>query len=49
VDGEPQVWISAFDPALADALEDPSWPAFWLPGQSTEHNNHLPAWVDDGG
>lgn len=49
VDGEPQVWISAFDPALADALEDPSWPAFWLPGQSTEHNNHLPVWVDDGG
>jgi hypothetical protein len=47
VDGEPQVWISAFDPERAFDGQDPSWPAFWLPGQSTEHNNHLPVWVDD--
>ncbi len=47
VDGEPQVWISAFDPARAEAGEDPSWPAFWLPGQSVAHNNHRPVWVED--
>ncbi|MCB9666441.1 MAG: PD40 domain-containing protein [Alphaproteobacteria bacterium] len=44
--GLPQIWVSAFDRAAADAGEDPSRPAFWLAGQSQTQNNHIPAWVD---
>lgn len=40
----PQIWVSAIDPALASTGQDPSSAAFWLPGQSTTSNNHLPVW-----
>jgi len=43
---QPQIWLSAFDPAKAAAGEDPSFPAFWLPSQEPDENNHLPVWVE---
>ncbi len=42
----PQVWVTTFDPTLAEAGEDPSTPAIWLVGQDPEDNNHVPVWVD---
>ncbi len=44
--GEPQVWVSAFDPAQAEKGEDPSAPAFWLVGQDPFENNHVPVWIE---
>ncbi len=44
--GEPQIWVSAFDTDEAYAGEDPSSPAFWLPGQGIEENNHVPIWIE---
>lgn len=46
-DGQPQVWVTGIDPEKARAGEDPSWPAFWLPGQDPAQNNHIPVWADD--
>lgn len=43
--GRPQIWVAGFDPKLAEAGTDPSWPAFWLPGQATDTSNHQPFWV----
>lgn len=43
--GNPQVWVAGFDPEKAIKGEDPSWPAFWLPGQDVTQNNHIPAWA----
>ncbi len=45
-DGEPQVWVSAFDPIEAEAGRDPSSPAFWLVGQDPFENNHVPVWIE---
>lgn len=39
-----QIWVSAVDTTKAAAGEDPSAPAFWLPGQKLEADNHLPVW-----
>jgi len=44
--GNPQLWVAGFDPARAAAGVDPSWPAFWLPGQDASQNNHIPAWAE---
>ncbi len=44
--GRPQIWVAAFDPARAAAGVDPSWPAFWLPGQASSDNNHIPVWIE---
>ncbi len=44
--GIPQIWVAGIDPSLAEQGEDPSWPAFWLPGQDATQNNHLPLWSD---
>lgn len=44
--GTPQIWVTAFDPALAETGEDPSWPAFWLPGQDPGAGNHIPVWTE---
>lgn len=44
--GNPQIWVTAVDPARAAAGEDPSWPAFWLPGQEPAQNNHIPVWAE---
>jgi hypothetical protein len=43
--GVPQIWVAGFDPALARKGLDPSWPAFWLPGQDPLTANHLPFWL----
>lgn len=45
VNGLPQLWVAAFDPAAAAAGEDPSFPAFWLPGQDATQSNHIPVWA----
>ncbi len=45
VSGSPQIWVAGFDPALAVLGEDPTWPAFWLPGQDPAQNNHIPVWT----
>lgn len=47
VSGTPQIWLTAFDPALASDALDPSWPAFWLPDQEPHEGNHIPVWVDE--
>jgi Tol biopolymer transport system component len=39
---KPQIWISAIK---RDGTADPSYPAFWLPGQKTDSGNHLPFWA----
>lgn len=44
--GVPQVWVAAFDPARATAGVDPSWSAFWLPGQDIGTGNHIPFWTE---
>lgn len=44
--GNPQIWVTGFDPARAASGEDPSWPAFWLPGQDSGQSNHIPMWAD---
>lgn len=44
--GNPQIWVAAFDPERAADGVDPSWPAFWLPGQDTTQNNHIPVWAE---
>lgn len=41
----PQIWITAIDPTLASIGEDPSYPAFWLPGQALNSGNHIPYWA----
>lgn len=45
VSGAPQIWVAGFDPALALQGLDPTWPAFWLPGQDSAQNNHIPVWT----
>ncbi len=40
-----QLWMTAIDPAKANAGEDPSWPAFWLPFQDLASGNHIAQWV----
>jgi hypothetical protein len=44
--GNPQIWVTAFDPQKARRGEDPSWPAFWLPGQDVGQGNHIPVWAE---
>lgn len=46
VSGVPQLWVTGFDPARAQAGVDPSWAAFWLPNQDPAQGNHIPVWVD---
>jgi hypothetical protein len=40
----PQIWVTAVYPEEAISDGDPSRPPFWLPGQDTNSNNHLPVW-----
>ncbi|NOY25427.1 MAG: hypothetical protein GXP62_06095 [Oligoflexia bacterium] len=44
--GNPQIWVTAFDPAQAQEGDDPSYAAFWLPGQDSTQNNHVPVWTE---
>lgn len=39
-----QIWVTAIDPALAEAGQDPSSAPYWLPGQNNSSDNHLPVW-----
>ncbi len=41
----PQLWVAGFDPEKARKGQDPSWPAFWLPGQDPATGNHIPVWM----
>lgn len=44
--GEPaQLWMAAFDPGRAEILDDPSYPAFWLPFQEADSGNHIAQWT----
>lgn len=40
----PNVWVTAIDPTQVASGVDPSFPAFWLPGQDPASDNHLAAW-----
>ncbi|MFO8070909.1 MAG: putative metal-binding motif-containing protein [Polyangia bacterium] len=42
----PQIWMAGFDPSLAEAQQDPTWPAFYLPFQDITTNNHIPQWTE---
>ncbi len=43
--GNPQIWMSSFDPDVAETGDDPSSPAIWLTSQDASQNNHIPLWV----
>ena len=42
---QPQIWMSAFLPDKAAAGQDPSTPAFRLPFQNIDSNNHIAQWT----
>lgn len=42
----PQIWMTAFDVANAEARKDPSYPPFWLPFQDIAHHNHIAQWTE---
>jgi hypothetical protein len=46
---QPQIWMAAIDvtTAVADAVIDPSRPAFWLPFQDMTTHNHTPQWTQN--
>jgi hypothetical protein len=44
--GRPQVWMTAFVPSVAAAGMDPSQPAFRLPFQNIQSNNHIAQWTE---
>ena len=39
-----QIWITAIDPEIAATGADPSSAPYWLPGQASSSDNHLPVW-----
>lgn len=41
----PQIWVTAIDVKRLTAGGDPSFAAFWLPGQDTGSGNHIPFWT----
>jgi hypothetical protein len=45
--GTQQIWVAAVDLALAEQGLDPSYPAFRLPFQGLEENNHRAFWALD--
>jgi hypothetical protein len=45
-DGFQQLWVAAIDPAKLGS-GDPSFPAFRLPFQLLNENNHRPFWAED--
>jgi hypothetical protein len=44
--GRPQVWMAAFHPDRAQAQNDPTDPAFRLPFQNIDSNNHIAQWTE---
>jgi hypothetical protein len=45
--GASQIWMAAFDPARAEAGDDPSFPAVHMPWQGTFSANHIAQWAQD--
>jgi mono/diheme cytochrome c family protein len=45
--GPQQIWIAAVDLSRLDGGVDPSYPAFRLPFQDLDENNHRPFWALD--
>lgn len=43
--GTPQIWMTPFYPELAAQGQDPSGPAFRVPFQSLQSNNHIAQWT----
>jgi hypothetical protein len=43
--GNPQIWLSSFDPTKAITGDDPSSVAIWLSNQDSAQSNHIPVWV----
>ncbi len=43
---QPQIWMTPFFPGRAAAGMDPTTPAFWLPFQSIQSNNHIAQWTE---
>ena len=41
-----QIWMTAFDPAVAVGGGDPAYPAFWMPFQDLKSANHIAQWVE---
>lgn len=46
-EGMQQIWVAAIDPQKAAAGEDPSYPAFRVPFQGLNENNHRAYWTLD--
>lgn len=42
-----QLWVAAIDPQKLGTASDPSFPAFRLPFQLLNENNHRPFWAED--
>jgi len=42
---KPQIWVTAIRVDKLGSGSDPSYPAFWLPGQRTDSGNHIPFWT----
>jgi hypothetical protein len=42
----PQLWMTPFFPDRASAQTDPSAPAFRLPFQNIDSNNHIAQWTE---
>jgi WD40-like Beta Propeller Repeat len=42
---KPQIWVTAIRLDKLGGGSDPSYPAFWLPGQRTNSGNHIPFWT----
>jgi hypothetical protein len=42
---KPQIWVTAIRVDKLGGASDPSYPAFWLPGQRTDSGNHIPFWT----
>jgi hypothetical protein len=39
-----QIWVAAIDPVLMREGKDPSSAPYWLPGQNTQSDSHVPVW-----
>lgn len=46
-EGTQQIWVAAVDPAKASQGMDPSYPAFRVPFQGLDENNHRAFWTLD--
>lgn len=43
--GRPQIWMTPFFPARAEAGQDPTGPAFRVPFQNVNNGNHIAQWT----